>query len=280
MILVTGANGQLGGDVCEILKSKGLDFLATDADTLDLTDSAAVERFFSSNNLSAVIHCAAYTAVDKAEENAIDCLKVNSQATETIAYLCGKKDIALIYISTDYVFSGKGEKPFETDDLKAPLSIYGKTKYLGEIAVKTFCKKFFIVRTSWVFGEKNTNFIHTMLKLSKTHESVRVVCDQIGSPTYSKHLAKLLCQMVQTQKYGIYHATNEGFCSWAQLAQEVFSKAKKETAVIAVSSEEYVTKAKRPLNSRLSKKSLDKNGFERLPKWEDAVSEYLSNIEN
>lgn len=279
MILVTGANGQLGGDVCEILKSKGLDFLATDADTLDLTDSAAVERFFSSNNFSAVIHCAAYTAVDKAEENAIDCLKVNSQATETIAYLCGKKDIALIYISTDYVFSGKGEKPFETDDLKAPLSIYGKTKYLGEVAVKTFCKKFFIVRTSWVFGEKNTNFIHTMLKLSKTHESVRVVCDQIGSPTYSKHLAKLLCQMVQTQKYGIYHATNEGFCSWAQLAQDVFSKAKKETAVIAVSSEEYVTKAKRPLNSRLSKKSLDENGFERLPKWEDAVSEYLSNIE-
>lgn len=278
MILVTGSKGQLGGDVCEILKSKGLDFIATDVDTLDITDSKALESFFSLNKISSVIHCAAYTAVDKAEDNFFDCLKVNSQATESIAYLCGKNDIVLIYISTDYVFSGEGETPFETGDLKMPLSVYGKTKYLGEVAIKTFCKKYFIVRTSWVFGEKNTNFIHTMLKLSKDHQSVRVVCDQIGSPTYSRHLAKLLCEMVQTNKYGIYHATNEGFCSWAQLAQEVFSKAGKTTTVIPVSSDEYITKAKRPLNSRLSKSSLDINGFERLPKWECAVEEYLSHI--
>lgn len=278
MIMVTGANGQLGGDVCEILKKENEEFIGCDIDTLDLTDENAVNAFFDAHSFDAVIHCAAYTAVDNAQDNEDLCMKVNFDATKTIAQNCAKHDIKLIYISTDYVFDGSGETPFETEDTKGPLNVYGKSKLLGEEAVKKAMNKYFIVRTSWVYGEKNTNFIHTMLKLSKAHEQVSVVCDQIGSPTYSKHLAKLLCKMVKTEKYGTYHATNEGFCSWSQLAAETFKISGKSTKVIEVTTAQYKSKAKRPLNSRLSKKSLDDANFERLPKWQDAVKEYIFNI--
>lgn len=278
MVLVTGAAGQLGGDVCNVLKRNGKAFIPTDADTLDITDETAVRAFFELNNISAVIHCAAYTAVDKAEDEREKCFLVNETGSRNLALCAGEKDAKMLYVSTDYVFSGNGQSPFETDDPKGPLNVYGESKLQGEKAVLENCKKAFIVRTSWVFGEKNTNFIATMLRLSKTHGELNVVNDQVGSPTYSKHLANLLCKMIETEKFGVYHATNEGFCSWAQLARETFLIAKKSTKVNPVKSEEYKTRAKRPLNSRLSKASLDLAGFVRLPPWEEAVREYLSNI--
>lgn len=278
MILVTGANGQLGSDVCSELKQKNISFIPCDIDSLDITNKESVFDFFNNNDISAVIHCAAYTAVDKAEEDFKTCLKVNVYGTMYLAECCNEKNIKILYVSTDYVFGGEGTVPFETTDEISPINYYGKSKFMGEVAVKELCKKYFIVRTSWVFGEKNTNFIHTMLKLSETRDFVNVVCDQNGSPTYSKHLAKLLCEIIETEKYGTYHATNEGFCSWYELAKKVFEIAKKETKVFPVTSDQYKTAAKRPHNSRLSKKSLVENGFRQLPLWEDAVKEYLNNI--
>ncbi|MGN1419046.1 MAG: dTDP-4-dehydrorhamnose reductase [Acutalibacteraceae bacterium] len=278
MILVTGANGQLGSDVCKILKEQNSKFLPLDVHQLDITDRKKVDAFFKNNQIDSVIHCAAYTAVDKAEQDEEVCMNVNFTGTLNIAENCNQYDAKLIYISSDYVFPGDGTTPFETNDAKGPLNVYGKSKLLGEQAVIDNCKKFFIVRTSWVFGEKNTNFIHTMLQLSQSHEELNVVCDQVGSPTYSKHLAALLCEMVHTDKYGIYHATNEGFCSWAELAQTVFTLCGKTTKVNYVTTAQYGSKTNRPLNSRLSKKSLDNAGFKRLPDWQDAVKEYLLNL--
>lgn len=278
MIIVTGAGGQLGGDVCRELEKRNVTYIGTGSDTLDITNEEKVKAFFAEHEPEAVIHCAAYTAVDKAETDEASCMAVNFGGTLNIARCCKEKDIKLIYVSTDYVFKGNGETPFETDDEKGPLNVYGKSKLMGEKAVEENCKKYFIVRTSWVFGEKNTNFIHTMLKLSEKYDSVRVVCDQIGSPTYSKHLALLLCDMAETEKYGFYHATNEGFCSWSELAKKTFEYAGTNTQVIPVTTAEYASKTARPLNSRLSKISLDLGGFKRLPSWQSAVEEYLDNI--
>ncbi|MDD6527258.1 MAG: dTDP-4-dehydrorhamnose reductase [Oscillospiraceae bacterium] len=278
MIIVTGAKGQLGGDVCEALTQKGISNIGIDIDDVDITDFPALERFFEKNQADAVIHCAAYTAVDKAEEEKEKCFLINAKGTENIAKCCKKFSMKLLYVSTDYVFSGKGETAFAVDDEKGPLNVYGESKLLGEKAVTKNTDRYFIVRTSWVFGEKNTNFIHTMLKLSETRDTVRVVCDQIGSPTYSRHLAYLLSRMVGTEKYGVYHATNEGFCSWHELASFSLQYAGKSTNVLPVFSKDYPSKAVRPLNSRLSKKSLDKAGFSRLPTWQDAVKEYLDKI--
>lgn len=278
MILVTGANGQLGGDVCRILKSQNKDFIPTDADTLDITDENGVKAFFETHCIDAVIHCAAYTAVDKAEDEREKCFLINEAGTQNLALCAEAKGAKMLYVSTDYVFNGEGQTPFDVDDPKGPLNVYGESKLKGEKAVLENCKRAFVVRTSWVFGEKNTNFIATMLRLSETHNEVNVVCDQIGSPTYSKHLARLLCKMISTEKFGVYHATNEGFCSWAELAREVFFVAGKTTKVNPVLSGEYKAKAKRPLNSRLSKTSLDKSGFERLPEWKSAVKEYILNM--
>ncbi|MCM1365545.1 MAG: dTDP-4-dehydrorhamnose reductase [Faecalibacterium sp.] len=275
MIIVTGANGQLGSDVCKVLQKRNIEFIGMTHDTLDITDARKVENFFETHNVDAVIHCAAYTAVDKAETDEENCMAVNFRGSLNLARCCGKSGIKLIYVSSDYVFNGRGTKPFEVDGEKGPLNVYGKSKLLGEQAVQENCEKYFIVRTSWVFGDKNTNFIHTMLKLSEKYDSVKVVCDQIGSPTYSKHLAKLLCDMVITEKYGVYHATNEGFCSWSELCEKAYELKGKTTKVIPVTTSEYGSKTDRPLNSRLSKKSLDDAGFERLPKWEGAVEEYL-----
>lgn len=278
MIIVTGASGQLGSDVCRILKEKKISHIGIDSRELDITDEKAVEAFFQKTPAEALIHCAAYTAVDRAEEESEKCFAVNAEGTKNLAKQCKKHSLKMIYISTDYVFGGDGEKPFETDDEKAPLGVYGKSKLSGERAVQELAEKSFIVRTSWVFGEKNTNFIHTMLRLSETHGEIRVVCDQIGSPTYSLHLAALLCEMVQTEKYGVYHATNEGFCSWSELAEFSLRLAGKKTKIVPVSTEEYGAKAPRPKNSRLSKSSLRENGFSLLPPWQDAVREYLLKI--
>ena len=275
MILVTGANGQVGSDVCARLQEQSRPFLGVDVDTLDLTDEAAVQAFFASHKeITSVIHCAAYTAVDKAEDDYERCFAVNAYGTMHLAKACGS-EIELLYISSDYIFGDDGVDPLETDDEANPQGIYAKSKFMGEAAVRMLCKKHYIVRTSWVFGEQGRNFIATILRLADTHDTLRVVCDQVGAPTYSRHLAALLCEMIESGKYGDYHATNEGACSWFDLAQFALNLAGKNVTVLPVTTEQYGAKAPRPHNSRLSKRSLDDAGFARLPQWEDAVREYL-----
>ncbi len=278
MIIITGAKGQLGKDVCRIMEEKHIPHLGIDIDDLDITSEDKTEKFFRDKKFSCLIHCAAYTAVDKAEENKELCFSVNSLGTENLARECEKKNAKIIYISTDYVFSGEGSKAFGTDSKKAPLSVYGKSKSDGEDTVLKHCKKHFIVRTSWVFGEENRNFIATMLRLADTRDEISVVNDQTGSPTYSHDLAKLLTEMAQSDKYGIYHATNEGYCTWYELAKKAFEIKGINIKLKPITTEEYPTPAKRPLNSRLCKECLTQADFERLPCWEDAVERYLKNI--
>lgn len=278
MIIVTGAKGQLGGDVCRLLKEKKIEYIGIDKDEVDITDKKATEDFFSDKKIDALIHCAAYTAVDKAEQEKELCIKINAEGTKNLAQECSKKNALMIYVSTDYVFDGKGDSPFLPDDRKNPLSVYGKSKSDGEDFVREICKKHFIVRTSWVFGEENRNFIHTMLRLSETKKELNVVDDQIGSPTYSKDLAELLVSMTESDKYGIYHGTNEGFCSWYELASKVFEIRRIDIKVNPVSSDEFPTAAVRPHNSRLSKDCLEEAGFDSLPCWQNAVERYLKNI--
>ncbi len=275
MIIVTGAAGQLGGDVCRILKEKDIPHTGIDKDDVDITSEAEIESFFEKISFDVLIHCAAYTAVDKAEEEKELCFAINADGTENLAGVCKKKNAAMIYVSTDYVFSGEGDTPFEVSDEKSPLSVYGKSKLEGEKAVMRLCEKYFIVRTSWVFGEQDRNFIATMLRISQSRDEVNVVCDQVGSPTYSADLALLLTEMAKTDKYGVYHATNSGFCSWYELAKKVFEYKNISMKINPVTSEEYITPAKRPKNSRLSKKTLTDSGFELLPPWEDAIKRYL-----
>ena len=276
MILVTGAKGQVGSDVCALLKQQNRPFLGVDVDTLDLTDEESVRAFFGAHqSITAVIHCAAYTAVDKAEDDFEACARVNVTGTTYLAEACGS-GIELLYLSSDYVFGSDGSEPLETDDSKTPRGVYAKSKYAGELAVELLSPKHYIVRTSWVFGEQNRNFIATILRLADTHDTLRVVADQIGAPTYSRHLATLLCSMIESGKYGVYHATNEGECSWYELAQYALQTQNKAVTVLPVTTEEYAAKAPRPKNSRLSKHSLDEAGFSRLPNWKDAVKEYLS----
>jgi len=278
MIIVTGAKGQLGGDVCRELEKRKISFLGIDREELDITDENSVKAFFEVNMATALIHCAAYVAVDKAEDEKELCFAVNEKGTENLAKVCKRHGIKMLYISTDYVFDGEGEAPFLPEDKKGPLGVYGLSKLRGEEAVKANLENYFILRTSWVFGERNTNFIATMLRLAEIRSEISVVCDQIGSPTYSKDLAALICDMIVTELYGTYHGTNEGFCSWYDLAKKAFDTATKKITVKPVTSEEYPTKATRPKNSRLSKECLTQSGFKRLPPWEDAVERYLKNI--
>ncbi|MBR1859042.1 MAG: dTDP-4-dehydrorhamnose reductase [Selenomonadaceae bacterium] len=275
-VLVTGITGQLGFDVVNELTRRNIDTIAAARKDFDLTDEVSTSNFIKAHKPDAVIHCAAYTAVDKAENEPELAMKVNGTATETIAKVCSEIDAKMIYISTDYVFPGDGDAPYETNDKKNPPNAYGQSKLAGENAVINNLKKYFIVRISWVFGVNGKNFVKTMLRLSETKDKLTVVNDQIGSPTYTADLAPLLVDMVQTDKYGIYHATNEGFCSWAEFAAEIFRQSGAKTEVIPVPSSEYPTKAVRPKNSRLSKQSLDLAGFKRLPSWQDAVKRYLN----
>ncbi|WP_297417363.1 dTDP-4-dehydrorhamnose reductase [Clostridium sp.] len=275
MILVTGVNGQLGFDVVKELKRRNIECLGIDKAELDITDKKATYEYIAKLKPECIIHCAAYTAVDKAEDEEEMCYKVNVLGTENIAEVCKKIDAKMIYISTDYVFDGKGNIPFEIDGNIKPASVYGKTKYEGELKVKEILNKYFIVRISWVFGLNGNNFIKTMLRLGEEKESLNVVCDQIGSPTYTADLAPLLCDMAVSEKYGVYHATNEEFCSWAEFASEIMKKANLNCKINAIPTSEYPTKAVRPFNSKLSKKSLIDNGFKLLPSWQDALNRYL-----
>ena len=278
MIIVTGVTGQLGYDVADELDRRGEKFIATTRKEIDLTDEKSIKDFITEHKPDAVIHCAAYTAVDKAESEAELALTVNALATRHIAEACRDVEAKLLYPSTDYVFGGDGSQPYEVTDEKAPCNVYGRSKLLGEDSVRAINRRNFIVRISWVFGKNGKNFVKTMLNLAKTHKKLRVVADQIGSPTYTKDLAPLLVDMVHTDKFGTYHATNEGFCSWAEFAAEIFKQAKKDVEVEAITTAEYPTPARRPFNSRLSKKSLDEAGFDRLPDWQDALKRYLAEI--
>ena len=297
-VFVTGVGGQLGHDVMNELAKRGHEGIGSDiapvysgvADgsavttmpyvSLDITDKAAVERVITEINPDAVIHCAAWTAVDLAEDDdkVAKVRAVNAGGTENIALACKQLDCKMTYISTDYVFDGQGTEPWKPDckDYR-PLNVYGQTKLEGELAVANNLEKYFIVRIAWVFGLNGKNFIKTMMNVGKTHDTVRVVCDQIGTPTYTYDLARLLVDMIETEKYGYYHVTNEGgYISWYDFACEIFRQAGRNTKVIPVTTAEYgLSKAARPFNSRLDKSKLVENGFTPLPDWRDALSRYL-----
>ena len=277
-VLVTGYSGQLGYDVVKELKNRGIECIGATRREFSLTDEKTMRDFIYDYKPDAIIHCAAYTAVDKAEDEPEICRAVNTDAVKNLAQICKDIDAKMIYISTDYVFPGNGTEFYEVNDEKAPQNVYGQSKLDGELAVQSLLDKYFIVRISWVFGINGKNFIKTMLSLSKTHDKLTVVNDQIGSPTYTADLAKLLCDMVISDKYGVYHATNEGICSWYDFAAEIFKQAGIDIEVQPVPSTSSPTKAKRPHNSRLSKKSLDMAGFNRLPDWKDALHRYLEEI--
>ena len=295
-VFVTGVGGQLGRDVMNELAGRGIEGIGSDiADMysgirdgsavenmpyvkMDITDPDEVRKVLLETSPDAVIHCAAWTAVDRAEEQPDACRKVNSFGTENIARVCGKMNIPMMYFSTDYVFDGNGEKPWEPEDRRAPLDVYGLTKAEGEIAVEKYVQKHFILRIAWVFGLNGKNFIRTMLNLSKTHDTLKVVSDQIGTPTYTYDLARLVVDMIKTDRYGIYHVTNEGdYISWYDFAVEIFKTAGVNgVTVIPVTSEEYGAAAKRPYNSRMNRSKITENGFRPLPDWRNALSRYIA----
>lgn len=278
MVLVTGVNGQLGYDVVKELNKRGILNKGIDIQELDITEQNDVMNFITELKPECIVHCAGYTQVDKAEIEDIEtqkCFDVNYKATEYIANACNLLRIKMVYISTDYVFDGNKVGEYETDDIVNPLSKYAMSKAQGERAVLNNLDKHFIIRTSWLFGKNGSNFIDTMIRLGKINESIDVVCDQIGSPTYTVDLAVLICDIINTDKYGIYHATNEGFCSWADLAKRSLEIASIDCKINPVLSDEYKSVTKRPLNSKLSKSSLIENGFNLLPTWQDAVKRYL-----
>ena len=301
-IFVTGVAGQLGHDVMNELKKRGYEGIGSDVAaeyagiqdgsavtkmayvSLDITDKAVVEKTLEEIQPDVVVHCAAWTAVDMAEDDdkVAKVRAVNAGGTENIALVCKKLNCKMVYLSTDYVFDGQGETPWDPDckDYK-PMNVYGQTKLEGELAVSGNLDKYFIVRIAWVFGVNGKNFIKTMLNVGKTHDTVRVVKDQIGTPTYTYDLARLLVDMIETDKYGYYHATNEGgYISWYDFTCEIYRQAGYDTKVIPVTTEEYgLSKAARPFNSRLDKSKLVKNGFTPLPTWQDALSRYLKEIQ-
>ncbi len=281
-VLVTGVKGQLGHDVVTELERRGHEAVGVDIEEMDITDKASVDKVVTSVIPDAVVHCAAWTAVDAAEDAAEKVEAVNATGTRYIAEACKKIDCKMVYISTDYVFNGEGTEPWKPDCKDyAPLNVYGKSKLDGEIAVSSVLNKYFIIRIAWVFGLNGKNFVKTMIRVGRTHDEVRVVCDQIGTPTYTPDVAKLIVDMLGTDRYGYYHATNEGgFVSWFDFTKEIYRQAGLKTKVIPVTTAEYgLSKAKRPYNSRLDKFKLTENGFDLLPPWQDALERFLKEAE-
>ena len=277
-VIVTGVKGQLGYDVVRELKERSNDeVLGIDVDDLDITDSHSVKEFMKKENPDVIVHCAAYTAVDKAEDNEELCYDVNVNGTKYLVEAAKTHDAKFVYISTDYVFSGDKEGQYEIEDTPNPKSVYGKTKYLGELESLKH-NKYFIIRISWVFGKNGNNFIKTMLRLGNERDELNVVSDQMGSPTYTYDLSRLIVDMIETDKYGIYHATNEGICSWYEFASEIFRLTKIDIDLKPVMTSQYPTKANRPMNSSMNKQSLVDNGFRLLESWQDAVKRYLKEI--
>jgi dTDP-4-dehydrorhamnose reductase len=277
-VLVTGADGQLGYDVVKKLKELNIEHIGVDKEDFDLTNKKETKEFILNYEPDVIVHCAAYTDVDQAEIERKLCFKVNVDGTRYVAEATKKLDAKMLYISTDYVFDGQGEEPFKVTDQPNPINYYGETKYQGEQEVQKLLDKYFIVRTSWVFGEHGDNFVKTMLKLGKEKDEISVVADQYGSPTYTGDLAKLIVAMIRTDKYGVYHVTNEGFCSWYEFAKEIFKVSDIDVNVKAVSSDEFETKAARPKNSRLSKNSLIDTNFNLLNKWDKTLKQFLKEM--
>lgn len=277
-VLVTGVTGQLGYDVAAELARRGIEHKGVGSKDMDLTDARQVEEVIHAYHPDVIIHCAAYTAVDKAEDESDICMAVNADGTLAIAKAAKDIDAKMVYISTDYVFSGEGNLSFAVDAEKFPVNMYGMTKLFGEQAVQMLLQKYFIIRISWVFGKNGNNFIKTMLRLGKERKELNVVADQWGSPTYTADLAPLICDMIETEKYGVYHATNEGITCWAAFAAAIFKETGISCEVHPIPTDAYPTRAQRPKNSRLSKKSLDMAGFSRLPDWRDALKRYLVEI--
>lgn len=278
MIVITGNRGQLGFDIEKVCQDRSLDYLGIDINELDITDKNAVNEFFQSKNIDTFIHCAAFTAVDVAEDNPELCYRVNTEAVKYLVDACKKHNVKFIFISTDYVFSGQKEGVYVPEDKTSPLSVYGKSKADSEAYIQENLEKYYIVRISWAFGLNGKNFVRTMLRLGKEKPSISVVSDQIGSPTYTKDIAPLLVDMSQTDKYGVYHATNEGYCSWADFTRYILEKAGLTAEVKDILTIDYPTKAARPMNSKLSKDKLEENGFKRLPSWQSAVDRYLQEL--
>jgi dTDP-4-dehydrorhamnose reductase len=278
-IIVTGYNGQLGYDVVKSLRESGLkNILGIGSNDLDITKKLLVNKYMDNEKPDVIIHCAAYTGVDQAEDNRDLCFDVNVNGTKYLIEAAVKQNAKFVYFSTDYVFSGDSLNPYEINDMPNPKSVYGESKYLGELETLKY-DKHFIIRISWVFGKNGNNFVKTMLRIGKEKKILSVVSDQIGSPTYTKDLSKLIVGLIKTEKYGIYHATNEGHCSWYEFAKKIFELSNIKVELKQISTSEYPTKAKRPMNSLLSKDSLIKNKFDLLPTWQDALKRYLKEIE-
>ena len=274
-ILVTGSTGQLGSDVVKELLKRGYSTLSPNRSELNLCSEDNIRNYILNSNCEAIVHCAAYTQVDKAEDEKDLCIKINATATKHIVKCAKILDIPMIYISTDYVFDGTKDGEYTENDETNPINIYGESKLAGEKYVQEILDKYYIVRTSWVFNINGKNFIETMLRLSKANNQLSIVNDQIGSPTYTKDLSRLLVDMLETSKYGLYHATNEGYCSWYEFADTIFKLANINIDIKAINSNEYASRAKRPLNSKLSKDKLIEYGFKPLPHWEDALKDNL-----
>lgn len=276
--MVTGVEGQLGHDVVQKLRELNLDVVAPGRDAFDLTAGEQVKNYILKEKPDVIIHCAAYTAVDKAEEDRNLCYSVNVEGTRYIAESANEVNAKVVYISTDYVFDGLGQEPHKEDKETLPINYYGYTKDQGEKIVRSLVDKHYIVRTSWVYGSNGNNFVKTMLKLAEVRNEINVVSDQIGAPTYTKDLAEFIISLIETNKYGTYHGVNEGYCSWYEFATMIFNKCGVEMIVNPILTEKYPTKAKRPLNSKLSKENIDKAGLDRLPHWEDALTRFIKEI--
>lgn len=278
LVLVTGVNGQLGYDVVKELTAKGHEAVGVDRAQLDITDEAAVSSYVQNLKPEAIIHCAAYTNVDAAETDKEGAYKVNALGTKYLAEAAKAEDAKMVYVSTDYVFDGNGTEPYEVDHPTSPLGVYGETKLDGEIILQDTLEKYFIVRTAWVYGINGNNFVKTMLKLAQDRNELGVVYDQVGSPTYTVDLAKFLVELVVSEKYGIYHASNEGICSWHEFAVEIFKQVELDIKVNPLTSEEFPRPAARPKYSVLSKKKIVENGFTPMRDWKEALKDYLKEL--
>lgn len=279
-VLVTGVKGQLGYDIVKHLNVRDIENRGVDIEDFDLTDSDATLNYLTAYAPDCVVHCAAYTAVDKAETDQDICRAVNVDGTANLASACKQIGAKMLYVSTDYVFDGfSKETPWETDDKKVPQNVYGQTKYEGELAVQKLLDNYYIVRICWVFGKNGNNFVKTMLKLAQSRDEISVVSDQFGAPTYTWDAARLMCDIIATDKYGVYHACNEEYCSWYEFACEIFKQAGISMKVNPITTDQYPTAASRPKNSRLSLRSLEEGGFVSLPNYKDALQRYLKEIE-
>ena len=275
-ILVTGVKGQLGYDVVKALESRGHQPVGVDHEEMDLMNNNMIQNFIMNLKPEAIIHCAAYTAVDQAEDEVEICYQINAEAVKVMAECAKKLDIPMIYISTDYVFDGTKASEYVETDIPNPINVYGASKLKGEQYVQQLLEKFYIVRISWVFGINGNNFIKTMQRLGNEQDQLNIIHDQVGSPTYTAHLAPLLVDMIETDQYGIYHATNEGYCSWYEFADEIFKQSQLDVTLHPITTDQYKTKAKRPLNSKMSKQKLSDYGFHRLPTWQEALKNYIN----